>query len=404
MMKAYMTPPLLFYVSNRRQPDQPGYVHCRVTVDKRNVEFATGVRVQRADWHADTKQVRGRSVAARNANNRLLNLCNELESLFAAKERAGDLITAESLVREFRRGTSTRPTLLQAWAQFNEQRQRLVGLEITKERAAAHALHRRHVEAFLQHRRSLALLPEQLTVPVVEELQSWLRTAHGVSQNHAAKVAQSVKQVLTWAVGHEVSTANPLAGYRLRYTPPASPVFLSGDELQRLKDFTFASPPLRAAADCFLFQCYTGVAYADLARFRRSQHTRLGPDGYEWLYMQRQKTAHSTGQAATIRLLPEALRLLAYYGDKLPVPTNQVYNRYLKEVAAVLGFDCLQLTSHMGRKTAGAQLLLAGVRIEAVSKILGHSSITMTQAHYVSITDNIVAQEMRRVYGKLPAT
>ena len=100
-----------------------------------------------------------------------------------------------------------------------------------------------------------------------------------------------------------------------------------------------------------------------------------------------------------VGVLAPARRLLAKYGERLPVPCNQVYNRYLKEIAAVLELADARLTSHVGRKTAGALLLADGMSLDAVSKVLGHSSVVMTQRHYCDITSGIVAQEFQRIYG-----
>lgn len=403
-MPCIMAPPRFLYVANRRHPEEPGFIVCRVTVDKVKYEFATGKRCHRADWQLKEQEIKGKSAEVKLANSRLKAIRHEIDALGLQKDNAGATYTAESLVREWQGSTRARLTLVQAWDEFIEKRTPLVGLGLSQAKIDADKVRRDHVAAFLRKQRLVGLLPDSFTSNLADDFITYLRTVKQLSQNYTSKVVQTIKQVLSWCVRHNHAAKNPLEKYRVSFSPPKPAKFLTSEELVRLHNFGFSSPPLRVAADCFLFQCYTGLAYVDLARFRQSQHTRF-IDGQPWLWMERQKTEHSSGQASTVPLLPVAQQLLAHYGERLPVPTNQVYNRFLKEIAAVLGFGNLGLTSHVGRKTAGAQFLAAGFKLEAVSKMLGHSSLLVTQRHYVNLNQELVAREYARVYGgvKKPA-
>lgn len=383
---------------NARAPDQPGAIVCRVTVDKQYKPFTTPVHCLRADWDAKGQRVRGRSQAVKADNAALTDIERDLNRLYYDMERAGQYITCERLLRAYQAGTRPAVTLLAAWATFTAGRRPLVGKDHTAATQLSNELRGDRLREFLAARGRLDLQPAEFTAKWADGFLAWLRVERRASQNYAAKVLQTVKQVLRWCVRQEYAQHDPLSSYSLKFTPPPPPKFLPPAALEQLRHHVFAAAPLRAAADCFLFQCYTGLAYVDLARFRRSVHTRLGPDGRPWLWMERQKTRHSTGQAATVPLLARALALLDTYGERLPVPTNQVYNRYLKEIAAVLHFDLVGLTSHVGRKTAGALLLEAGMSLEAVSKVLGHANTLITQRLYCSITDRMVSKEFARVF------
>lgn len=397
-MTCFMAPPRFLFISNRRSPGEPGFIACRVTVDKVDKEFATGLRCLREDWDAKAQQIRGRSREVVLANGKLGRIKSELNALGLEKDNAHLVYTAESLVREWQGRGTVKVTLLQAWSLFISKRAPLIGLSLSKAKIEADKVRRAHLDNFLKKQRLTGLLSDAFTPNLADDFIAYLRTDCGLSQNYTNKVIQTVKQVLRWCVRHKHGTRNPLDGYTLNFAPTPPAKFLSKEEVERLQQFTFSSAPLRAAADCFLFQCYTGLAYVDLARFRRSEHTRF-KEGRPWVQMGRQKTQHSSGQISSVPLLDVPQALLDHYGERLPVPTNQVYNRFLKEIAAVLGFEDLALTSHVGRKTAGAMFLYAGIRIEAVSKILGHSNVLVTQRHYANITDKLVAKEFERVFG-----
>ena len=65
--------------------------------------------------------------------------------------------------------------------------------------------------------------------------------------------------------------------------------------------------------------------------------------------------------------------------------SNQRMNSYLKEIAEILGIN-KRLTTHTARKTFASTILLNNdVPIEIVSKLLGHSSIRVTEAAYAQV-------------------
>jgi len=178
-------------------------------------------------------------------------------------------------------------------------------------------------------------------------------------------------------------------------------VFLSSDELKDLEEFKFSQYRLEQVKDCFIFSCYTGLAYNELKRFSK-QHIVKGFDDALWIQMTRQKTQ----KQISIPILPKAQGLIdAYITDNaeliFPVLSNQHYNSYLKEIAGIVGIN-KRLTTHTARKTfASTVLLYNDVPMEIVSELLGHSNMSITQAHYGKVVQNKVSEEMKRLNNKL---
>lgn len=149
-----------------------------------------------------------------------------------------------------------------------------------------------------------------------------------------------------------------------------------------------------------LFSCYTGLAYADVQKLKRSEIV-IGIDGEKWIFTKRQKT----DSPSRIPLLPIALSILKLYEDHLqckfqdkvlPVLSNQKMNSYLKEIADVCGIH-KKLTYHIARHTFATTVTLSnGVPIETVSKMLGHRNIKTTQ-HYAKILDRKISEEMKNL-------
>jgi site-specific recombinase XerD len=83
-------------------------------------------------------------------------------------------------------------------------------------------------------------------------------------------------------------------------------------------------------------------------------------------------------------------------GVLLPVPSNQKMNAYLKEVADLAGIN-KTLTTHVARHTFATTVTLTNkVSMEAVSKMLGHSTLNMTRK-YARIAEGLVSSEMSKL-------
>jgi integrase len=144
-------------------------------------------------------------------------------------------------------------------------------------------------------------------------------------------------------------------------------------------------------ADLFLFQCYTGLAYAELQAFDPMVHLVEQHD-MTWLMINR----HKSGSGTILPFFPEARAILEKYGNWLPVITNQKYNSYLKEVGEICGIE-KYLTTHIARKTFATLKLNAGYSIEAVSKMVGHKNISITQTHYATPGMERILNEYRKM-------
>ncbi len=179
--------------------------------------------------------------------------------------------------------------------------------------------------------------------------------------------------------------------------------FLSAEELQKIVSHDFKIERLNQVRDVFVFACFTGLAYVDIKKLKRSE-TVTGVDGDPWIFTHRQKTKG----VSRIPLLPIPLTIIDKYKDHsacinkdllLPVLSNQKLNAYLKEIADMCGIT-KNLTFHIARHTFATTVTLSnGVPIESVSKMLGHKNLRVTQ-NYAKILDIKVSDDMKKLKEK----
>ena len=170
--------------------------------------------------------------------------------------------------------------------------------------------------------------------------------------------------------------------------------YLTPEEFQKLRTATMPQKRFERVRDLFVFHSYTCLSYHDLRSFDPKKIKEI--DGKKLYVGHRGKTKIEY----TIPLLAPALEILAKYGGKLPILSNVKYNEYIKEVAKVAGID-KPVTTHWARHTGATLLLNAGVKIEIVSKVCGHSSIKMTEKIYAKLLPKTIVAAVNEIEGKL---
>ena len=145
-----------------------------------------------------------------------------------------------------------------------------------------------------------------------------------------------------------------------------------------------------------MIQCYTGLAYGDLAGFSKEDHYKVAEneEDWDWLIKKRGKT----DIYQQIPLLPNGMRFLKKVNfDTKPV-TGHVYNKNLRICIKMARIN-KYLTSHISRNTLGALLLNSGITVKTVSRVLGHKTVRYTEKVYAKVIDEwLVKNEFDRVF------
>lgn len=137
----------------------------------------------------------------------------------------------------------------------------------------------------------------------------------------------------------------------------------------------------RAVAMLLLLR-WSGLRISDAAKLERS---KLTDDGKLFLYTQK------TGQPVYVPLPPSVAKTLrelpnlenpSYFfwnGISAAETPGKEWWRTLKKIFKLAGFNA---KPHMLRDTFAVEMLVAGVTLEEVSVLLGHSSTKITEEHY----------------------
>lgn len=233
---------------------------------------------------------------------------------------------------------------------------------------------------------------EEVNYNFCESYYGYVTTEKTCTTNGANKQIQRLKKIINYAIKQGFISKNPMATFTLEFKP-VNRVTLTIEELKRLIEFEFQRPTLEIVRDIFIFQCFTGLSYADI------KSLCLNDIEENLIKMDRAKT----GNQFTVPLLTQALGFIEQYADYentskpiFPVLSNQKMNSNLKLIQEIVGIN-KSLTTHIGRHTFATTITLAnGVPIETVSKMLGHTKISTTQV-YAKVLDDKIIKDMDKL-------
>lgn len=213
-----------------------------------------------------------------------------------------------------------------------------------------------------------------LTKANITLYDDWLH-AKGYSQPTIYNYHKRNKRYIHEAIKFDLLKNDPYKGERFSRGKHAIRKYLTAEELKKVKDAQIDSETICRVRDLFIFQAYTGISYADLAKFNFKRDVQKRGNKYVILDI-RLKTEENY----FIVLLPPAMEILRKYDYVLPIISNQQYNLRLKIVADYAELD-RNLTVHMSRHTFATMCLNNGVKMENVSKMLGHTNVRTTQQY-----------------------
>lgn len=224
-----------------------------------------------------------------------------------------------------------------------------------------------------------------ITNAIIKEFQVDLYAKYDTAT--AAGYLTKLKTFIKFGIDNDKIKINPLQGVKtIKGKKPI--IYLTESEIKRIIDLRIDNESLSNIRDAFILQASTGLAYCDLYALRK-EDIKVTDDGTYYISKQRQKT----GTSFTTVILPMGVEVLKKHDYQLHIITNQKYNLFLKTLQGLSGITTT-LTTHVARRTYATMLLNKGVRIETVSKCLGHRNSKITQAAYAEVLNSTVIEEV----------
>ena len=375
-------------------------IFMRITIDGERVEVSTHQSVEPHLWNQEKGIVKGVSYSSKQLNDYLEHL--KLKVYRYKKELESDQqeVTARTLGDLLQGKHARRKGLVDLFQEHNNRCRELVGKDIAPATVTRYETTLMHVKNFIQTKYRQQDMPLQsVNHEFLLNFEHYLKTVRNCGHNTTVKYIRNLRKIIRIALSNDLLKLDPFRNitYRLK---EVSRAYLTDPELKLIINKEFSNERLRRVKDIFLFSCFTGLAFSDVKSLTKENIT-IGIDNQKWLRTKRKKT----GNPSEVPLLDVPTAIIKKYENDpiclleqklLPVGSNQKMNAYLKEIADLCDIN-KNLSTHTARHTFATTVTLThGVSMEAVSKMLGHSSISTTK-QYARIVDTLIIDEMKKV-------
>lgn len=396
---------ILFFVRKskiNRNNQVPVFLH--ITIGGVRFEAATGKNVATEKWSASAGRVKGSSIEAKEINGFLDSLNGKAHAIQRQIIREGAEMSMDVFKSKWLGVDSDSVDLLEVFEEHNSKIEALIGQEYAHATYLRYQTTPKHTRNFIFWKFKITKMDvRKLNFQFISDFEFYLKSVKKVGHNATMKYLANLKKIVLICVKNDHIPRDPFFAFKMA-KHEVDRTALTEQELKAVESKVFDIPRLEQVRDIFLFCCYTGLAYADVAKLKESDLGE-GRVGEKWINIKDRKQILLLGYHCYLRL-----RLLKKYanlfiseqGFLLPVLSNQKMNAYLKEIGDVCGIK-KPITFHLARHTFATTVTLSnGVPIESVSKMLGHRSLKTTQI-YAKVLDRKLSEDIRRLSKVLNA-
>jgi len=258
---------LLFYIK-KHKTDKVGraMIYIRITVNGKRSEFSTGRKIHPNSWDAANGKVLGFSQEVRQLNSHLMKIRTDLFRHADKLKDQGKPLTAVSLKESYLGLDKPSKMLLEIFQEHNDRVDKLVGQDFAAGTAERYKTAKSHLAEYLWNELRKKDIPVMdVDHSFISGFEYYLKTKRKCSHNTAIKYVVNFKKIIRIAYANGWITKDPFANWKARLKT-VEREFLTDEELQRLMDHPFTNERLKHVRDCFVFCCFTGLAYADVKK------------------------------------------------------------------------------------------------------------------------------------------
>jgi site-specific recombinase XerD len=392
---------ILFYLKRTKALNNGKLtIFMRITINGERAESSTHQSIESNLWNQGKASAKGLSESSKQINDYLEHLKLKVYQYKKELESNYQEVTARTLGDLLHGKNQPRKGLVEMFLEHNKDCRELVGKDIAPATLTRYETTLMHIKNFIQTKYHQEDMPLQnINHEFIKNFEHYLKTIRNCGHNTTVKYIRNLRKIIRMALSNDYIKLDPFRN--IRYSlKEVNRAYLTDSELKLLINKEFSNERLSRIKDIFLFCCFTGLAFSDVKSLTKENITN-GISNQRWLRTKRKKT----GNPSEIPLLQVPFTIIKKYENDpicllkqklLPVGSNQRMNAYLKEIADLCDIK-KNLTTHTARHTFATTVTLThGVSMEAVSKMLGHSSISTTK-QYARIVDTLIIDEMKKV-------
>lgn len=370
------------------------------------ISYFTGHRIESNKWSQEKQRVKRNVIGSSDINDFLDKLQSVAKEAVSQSRLTSKPLSKEALKQKLdsiAKKTTTDKQFFDIFSEFISSESRLKAWTagtLTKLNTIRTQM-KAFEEAKRKQNKSYRLDFDGVNERLLEELIEFWQTDYNLRNSTIQVYVKLLRWFFKWSVNKGYLTEE-LKAFKIKLKQANQKViFLDMDEIGQIFKVEIESGKeyLERTRDIFIFQCLTGLRFSDLHNLKASD---ISGDAIHVNIIK-------TGETIEIELNDTTRKILTKYhahqtatGKALPVPVNQVYNRFLKELAKLAGLnDKITLvhykgsqrieetfvkwqliTSHTARRSFITNGLTLGIASEVIRSWTGHQSERSFKGYY----------------------
>ncbi|POY36986.1 hypothetical protein C3K47_07955 [Solitalea longa] len=388
----------LFLNTQKRNKQDEAPLYLRIIKDRRSKYISTGIYIKEKDWDNKNRRVKKSHPNSVRINHVIANKLLEAEGQIMEiqlKDKYADTNTIKRIL------TGQDDLMFNQFSDYYKK-----SVEHKYKIATLNKLDTA-IKRIKEFNDNNDLYFHEINVAWLRSFESFLRTDCKNGTNTIHTTLKHLRRIINQAIQEELYPLekNPFLRYKLKWEKTKQE-YLTMEELKKIEDLALIPGSKKAThRDIFVFSAYVGgLRISDILQLKWENYTG------DKIIIQ----THKTSSLVSIKMPNKALQILHKYHrpniekeqfifpilnqkedytDRLvlhsAISSATAYaNKDLKLLGESADID-KKLHFHMARHTFATMALMKGMRIEYVSKLMGHSNITTTQIYAKIVNEEL---------------
>jgi integrase len=388
--------PVFNYKNKKLSPGESAPVHISVYRGRAsNIPIRkfvpTGIEIKADEWDEKALKVNARNLNYVHINKVLRDIVAAIEDFEYNLINKGQYLTSENLEQFLNNKISSRESFTEF---FRNEIDPALKRGTTKE-------HQYTFNLLCQFRKNIPF--DEINLTLIQEFDRFMRSK-GLKQNTIFKHHQHIHRFIRLAIIKEKfpENKNPYRYFKTK-KEAGNRINLTMAELKRIEEIEVPDvyKDLQLAKDLFLFSCYTGLRFSDVATLKAEHIVESGDDGL-CIIKKMEKVPKPVTLPLDLLFAGKPREILNRYypngqkdGTVFPPISNQHLNRQLKIIAQVARIN-MRLTFHVARHTFGTMLAELTQNPYLIMDLMGHADI-QTSMIYIHRSQERINRQLRNV-------
>ena len=284
-------------------------LRCRLTFLGKRKIFSTGLFINPNLWNSKKQKAFPNNQENEYINMQISLISQQINEAFLFLQINKKVFEAEEIYQKFKGEIpNNEKSIMQLFTIHNEKIEKLVGTDYVKPTFRKYEQGKDHLKDFIKHhfkRKDYQF--KNLDLKFVQDFEFYLKIEKKLGLATVFKTIQRFRKIVRIAISEGIIYKDPFMDYKVKHIKKEI-VFLNTEELSILENHRFKAERLQIVADMFIFCCYTGLAYTEMANMEE-KHIIRGFDGNNWIKIMREKTQ----KVVSIPILPKSTNIIEKY-------------------------------------------------------------------------------------------